>query len=54
MKYEAERLNETGDTWTEPSLADMVKKSLDILKRGPNGYVLYVEGWKIKVGRLKV
>ena len=43
MKYEADREDETGD-WREPSLAEMTKKSLDILKQSPDGYFLLVEG----------
>ena len=33
------------DPMEEPSLAEMVEKSIDILSRNPdNGYFLYVEG----------
>ncbi len=41
MQYEADRDN---DTHGEPSLAQMVKKSIDILKRNENGYILFAEG----------
>ena len=41
MKYEADREE---DVWGEPSQAEMVEKSIQILHRNEDGYVLYVEG----------
>ena len=46
MKFEMDREEEESeeDVWTEPSLSEMTKKSLDILKQAPGGYFLLVEG----------
>ncbi len=47
MKYEVDRRLEDEqeeEDWKEPSLAEMVEKSLNILKRSDNGYFLYAEG----------
>ena len=45
MKFEADRLDEDpSDEWSEPSLAQMVDKAIDILARGPDGYILFAEG----------
>ena len=41
MHYESDRLN---DKWGEPSLAQMVDKSIDILKKAEDGFFLLVEG----------
>ena len=41
MQYEADRAN---DVYGEPSLEEMVKKAVEILQRGPNGFVLIIEG----------
>ena len=41
MQYETFR--ET-DTAGEPSIADMVEKAINILKRSDDGYFLFVEG----------
>lgn len=38
---------ETGPT-SEPSLAEMVDKAIDILEEGDNGFILIVEGIKNK------
>lgn len=46
MKYEFERKQ---DTAGEPSIADMVRKSIDILKRDKNGYFLFVEGLLLQI-----
>ena len=41
MQYDIDREN---DTFGEPSLADMVEKTIRILQRSANGYFLFVEG----------
>ena len=41
MQYEVERIN---DTFGEPSLAEMVAKSIEILSRDDDGFILFVEG----------
>lgn len=41
MQYETDRDKSAAG---EPSLAEMTKKAIDILKRGDNGYFLLVEG----------
>ena len=42
MRYEVDRGNDRGG---EPSLTEMVEKSIGILKRSPKGFFLAVEGW---------
>ena len=44
MQYEHDR---AGDEAGEPSLAEMAEKTIDILSRNPEGYVLLVEGGRI-------
>lgn len=44
MAYEAERL---ADPWGEPSLSEMTKLAIQILKQNPRGYFLVVEGGRI-------
>jgi alkaline phosphatase len=44
MKYELDR---SKDTLGEPSLAQMTKKTIEILSRAPRGYVLMIEGGRI-------
>ncbi|MFT4134628.1 alkaline phosphatase, partial [Labrys sp. (in: a-proteobacteria)] len=44
MQYEHDRPK---DKAGEPSLAEMAEKSIDILSRNPEGYVLLVEGGRI-------
>ena len=41
MQFELDR---NDDTWGEPSLTEMVDKTIDILKRSEDGYFLLVEG----------
>jgi alkaline phosphatase len=41
MQYELDR---TGDEQGEPSLTEMVDKSIRLLSRSTNGYMLLVEG----------
>ncbi|ELT93921.1 hypothetical protein CAPTEDRAFT_124483 [Capitella teleta] len=47
MNFEVDRVN---DTWGEPSISQMVDKAIRILRRGPEGYVLVVEGGRIDHG----
>lgn len=47
MEYEADRAKGKGD---EPSLSQMTKKALDILKQNQNGYFLMVESGRIDHG----
>ncbi len=45
MKYEADREKESpGDEWQEPTLTELVDKAIRVLRRGDNGYFLFVEG----------
>ena len=44
MEYEFDREKDTGG---EPSLAEMTRKSIDILARNPQGFFLMVEGGRI-------
>jgi alkaline phosphatase len=44
VKYEADRAN---DTAGEPSLADMTRKSIEMLQTNPKGFYLMVEGGRI-------
>jgi alkaline phosphatase len=44
MEYEHDR---AGDTAGEPSLAEMVEKTIDILSRNPEGYLLMIEAGRI-------
>lgn len=47
MKYEADR---NADTAGEPSLAQMTRLAIEILRRNSNGYFLLVEGGRIDHG----
>lgn len=44
LKYEADRSN---DTAGEPSLAEMTRKAIQMLKKNPKGFYLMVEGGRI-------
>jgi alkaline phosphatase len=44
LEYEHDR---AGDTAGEPSLAEMAEKTIDILSRNPEGYLLMIEGGRI-------
>ena len=41
MQYEIERVN---DTAGEPSIEEMTEKAIQILKKNPKGFFLFVEG----------
>lgn len=47
MEYEADRAEDVGG---EPSLADMTRKAIEILRRNPKGYFLLVEAGRIDHG----
>jgi alkaline phosphatase len=44
MKYEADR---AADTAGEPSIADMTRKAIQVLRRNPRGFYLMVEGGRV-------
>jgi alkaline phosphatase len=44
MKYEADRVN---DAAGEPSIAEMTKKAIQVLKKNPRGFYLMVEGGRV-------
>jgi alkaline phosphatase len=44
VKYEADRANDAGG---EPSIADMTRKAIEVLKKNPKGFYLMVEGGRI-------
>ena len=44
MQYEVDRTNPEKETLGEPSLSEMTEKTINILKRGDQGFVLLVEG----------
>jgi alkaline phosphatase len=46
MSYEIDRLNEASSR-NQPSLAEMTKAALDVLKRNPRGFFLMIEGGRI-------
>jgi alkaline phosphatase len=51
LEYDLDRIAQvaagTGNGVTQPSLAEMTTKSMDILSQNPNGYFLMVEGGRI-------
>lgn len=51
LEYDLDRIAQTalgtGNGVTQPSLAEMTTKAMDILSTGPNGYFLMVEGGRI-------
>jgi len=47
MQYEVDRGN---DTAGEPSIAEMTEKAIEILRKNPKGYFLFVEGARIDHG----
>lgn len=47
MEYEMDRVNGVGEGVTQPSLAEMTGKAIDILSRNASGYFLMVEGGRI-------
>ena len=47
MEYELDRVNGSGEGATQPSLAEMTSKAIDILSRNSSGYFLMVEGGRI-------
>lgn len=47
MEYELDRANGVGEGATQPSLAEMTSKAIDILSANSSGYFLMVEGGRI-------
>ncbi|AOK28072.1 MULTISPECIES: alkaline phosphatase [Burkholderia] len=47
LEYELDRVAGKGEGATQPSLAEMTAKAIDVLSRNPNGYFLMVEGGRI-------
>jgi alkaline phosphatase len=47
MEYELDRANSVGEGATQPSLAEMTSKAIDILSKNSSGYFLMVEGGRI-------
>jgi alkaline phosphatase len=47
MEYELDRVNGVGEGATQPSLAEMTGKAIDILSQNSSGYFLMVEGGRI-------
>ena len=44
MQFELDRISPSAEGQGEPSLAEMVEKSIKILEKSDNGYFLFVEG----------
>lgn len=49
MKYHLDVVAQREEN-KEPSLLQMTAKAIDVLKKNPNGYFLFVEGAKIDLG----
>ena len=47
LEYELDRVANAGEGATQPSLAEMTVKAIDILSQNPNGFFLMVEGGRI-------
>ena len=47
LEYELDRAAGAGEGATQPSLAEMTVKAIDILSKNPNGFFLMVEGGRI-------
>ena len=47
MKYEFQREQGANQDTEEPSLSEMTKVAIEMLRKGDNGYFLMVEGGKI-------
>lgn len=47
LPYAVDRINDPNLKETVPSLAEMTKKAIDLLKNNPNGFVMQVEGGKV-------
>ena len=47
LKYKVDSLKAN---WPDPTLEEMTEKAINILQRGPNGFLLIVEGNMIKLG----
>ncbi|HHT8871457.1 TPA: alkaline phosphatase, partial [Burkholderia cenocepacia] len=47
LEYELDRVAGKGEGPTQPSLADMTSKAIDVLSKNSNGYFLMVEGGRI-------
>ncbi|WP_342320471.1 alkaline phosphatase [Burkholderia pseudomallei] len=47
LEYELDRVAGKGEGATQPSLAEMTAKAIDVLRKNPNGYFLMVEGGRI-------
>ncbi|MFC5511681.1 alkaline phosphatase [Massilia jejuensis] len=47
LEYELDRVAHVGEGATQPSLAEMTVKAIDILSQNPNGFFLMVEGGRI-------
>lgn len=47
LPYAIDRINDPNLKETVPSLAEMTKKAIDLLKNNPNGFVMQVEGGKV-------
>ncbi|CAG7817600.1 unnamed protein product, partial [Allacma fusca] len=48
--FNYDHMNYVLDSQAEPSLSEMTKKAIEILKKNPNGFFLFVEGGRIDHG----